>query len=70
MSANIPANLKHCATCIYWTGDRKFNSNTHQAEVDDSNKAALCTNKKQYSGSGKFIAHFTCPNYEEHPSVK
>ena len=70
MSASVPASMKHCATCIYWSGERKLNQFTHHAEIVDSNRVALCTCKKQFGGTAKFGAYGKCSNYEEHPGVK
>lgn len=68
--AYIYPNLKHCATCVYWTGNRTFNTFAKYAEVNDSSATAQCTNKKQYCGTYKPQAHNGCSYYETHPAIK
>lgn len=64
-SCIISSGMKVCATCAFWSGDRKLNGFLRRVEVQSGNTKGTCQSGGRNRFNTNAMAH--CPDYETHP---
>lgn len=64
----VPQNMKYCGNCVYWEGDRTFNSFFGRAEVDRNSTGRCCNMRGVYNSMRTW--QMSCMGFEKHPIVK
>ncbi len=64
----FPSSIKRCATCTYWSGERKPNAGRNLVETSDSMELAECIGGKM--NRRKFNRNGMCDGWEKWGSLR
>lgn len=70
MSQQYPTNWKQCATCMYWTGNRKTNTFGEWAEVDSPMAKGKCACRNSGWTDYEKQANASCASFQKWSVLK